>query len=210
MAQDAFAMTILFNEDPPTANDISCGTGTCGDDFVLTSQSVITDAHFWIEDFTGLGDNVYQFQIHADNGAGLPLEPPIQAGAGVVNMAPMSTPGICANCFEVWIDIVPGVPLVDGTYWLAFDTDGGVTWDLIFDIDPNESVAAHNSGDTIWFEADNFDTSFIITGHLVGGELLSIDSTALILAGAQSFSWMIPLMLSVLGIGLFVVTRKSK
>ncbi len=44
---------------------------------------------------------------------------------------------------------------------------------------------------------------------LVGGELLPIESTALILAGAQSFSWMIPLMLSVLGIGLFVVSRKS-
>jgi len=44
----------------------------------------------------------------------------------------------------------------------------------------------------------------------VGGEFLPIDSSALILAGAQSFSWMIPLMLSVLGIGLFVVSRKSK
>ncbi len=44
----------------------------------------------------------------------------------------------------------------------------------------------------------------------VGGELLSIDSTALILAGAQSFSWMIPVLLSGIGIGLFVVSRKSE
>jgi len=44
----------------------------------------------------------------------------------------------------------------------------------------------------------------------VGGEFLPIDSTALILAGAQSFSWMIPVVLSVLGIGLFVVSRKSE
>jgi len=43
----------------------------------------------------------------------------------------------------------------------------------------------------------------------VGGEFLLIDSSALILAGAQSFSWMIPVVLSVLGIGLFVF-RKSK
>jgi len=48
------------------------------------------------------------------------------------------------------------------------------------------------------------------TSEIVGGELLSIDSTALLLAGAQSFSWMIPLVLSVLGIGLFVVSRKSE
>ncbi len=44
----------------------------------------------------------------------------------------------------------------------------------------------------------------------VGGEFLLIDSTALLLAGAQSTSWMIPLVLSVLGIGLFVVSRKSE
>ena len=44
----------------------------------------------------------------------------------------------------------------------------------------------------------------------VGGELLPIDSTALLLAGTQTFSWMIPVVLSILGIGLFVVSRKSE
>ncbi len=44
---------------------------------------------------------------------------------------------------------------------------------------------------------------------VIGGELLPIDTTALLLAGTQTFSWMIPVVLSVLGIGLFVVSRKS-
>ncbi len=44
----------------------------------------------------------------------------------------------------------------------------------------------------------------------VGGESIPIDTTSLILAGAQSFSWMIPVVLSGIGIGLFVVTRKSE
>ncbi len=44
----------------------------------------------------------------------------------------------------------------------------------------------------------------------VGGDFLQVDNTALLLAGAQSFSWMIPLVLSGIGIGLFVVSRKSK
>jgi len=44
----------------------------------------------------------------------------------------------------------------------------------------------------------------------VGGELIPIDSTSLLLAGAQSFSWMIPVVLSGIGIGLFVVFRKSE
>ena len=44
----------------------------------------------------------------------------------------------------------------------------------------------------------------------VGGEIIPIESTALLLAGAQTFSWMIPVVLSGIGIGLFVVSRKSE
>ena len=46
--------------------------------------------------------------------------------------------------------------------------------------------------------------------QVVGGELIPIESTSLLLASAQTFSWMIPVVLSVLGIGLFVVSRKSE
>jgi len=41
----------------------------------------------------------------------------------------------------------------------------------------------------------------------IGGEIIPIEVTSLILAGAQTFSWMIPVVLSVLGIGLFVIRR---
>jgi hypothetical protein len=44
----------------------------------------------------------------------------------------------------------------------------------------------------------------------VGGDTIKIDTTSLMVAGAQSFSWMIPVVLSGIGIGLFVVSRKSK
>ena len=44
----------------------------------------------------------------------------------------------------------------------------------------------------------------------VGGEIIPIETTSLLLTGAQSFSWMLPVVLSVLGIGLFVVSRKSE
>jgi len=44
----------------------------------------------------------------------------------------------------------------------------------------------------------------------IGGKVIPIDTTALLLAGVQSFSWMIPVVLSVLGIGLFVVSRKNE
>jgi len=42
----------------------------------------------------------------------------------------------------------------------------------------------------------------------IGGEIIPIETTSLILAGAQSFSWMIPVVLSVLGIGLIFLRRR--
>jgi len=48
-----------------------------------------------------------------------------------------------------------------------------------------------------------------IPDQVIGGEIIPIETTSLILAGVQSFSWMIPVVLSILGIGLFVF-RKSE
>ena len=56
------------------------------------------------------------------------------------------------------------------------------------------------------------DPSCIITPPepIVGGKLLPIDTSALLVAGAQTnVTWLIPIVLSVIGIGLFVVSRKS-
>ena len=63
----------------------------------------------------------------------------------------------------------------------------------------NECVA-HSDGVNVAHEGECND---------VGGEFLPIETTSLILAGAQSFSWMIPVILSGIGIGLFVF-RKSE
>ena len=43
---------------------------------------------------------------------------------------------------------------------------------------------------------------------VIGGEIIPIEATSLILAGAQSFSWMIPVVLSGIGIGLFAIRRR--
>ena len=44
----------------------------------------------------------------------------------------------------------------------------------------------------------------------IGGEIIPIEATSLILASAQSTTWMIPVVLSGLGIALFAVSRKSE
>ena len=55
-----------------------------------------------------------------------------------------------------------------------------------------------------------FLASLTLQQDLVGGELMPIETTSLLVSSAQSFSWMIPVVLSVLGIGLFIVSRKSE
>jgi len=58
-------------------------------------------------------------------------------------------------------------------------------------------------------ELDNTVIFDLESTLLVGGEIIPIEQTSLLLAGTQSFSWMIPVLLSGIGIGLFVF-RKSE
>jgi len=74
------------------------------------------------------------------------------------------------------------------------------------------TLSAAGTGPDFVASIDEQPRGFAIIDNtpVVGGEFLPIETTSLILAGAQSFSWMIPVVLSVLGIGLFVVSRKSE
>jgi len=80
-------------------------------------------------------------------------------------------------------------------------------FNISFDIDPNTGEVFCSKG------TNSIATLTLIpaesTPSIVGGKALPIEATSLILAGAQSFSWMIPVVLSGIGIGLFVVTRNS-
>ena len=53
-------------------------------------------------------------------------------------------------------------------------------------------------------------TMCVADTSIIGGEIIPIETTSLLLANTQSFSWMIPVLLSGIGIGLFVVSRKSE
>ena len=59
-------------------------------------------------------------------------------------------------------------------------------------------------------DGDGCDSLCRIVGEQIGGEIIPLETTSLILASAQTFSWMIPVVLSVLGIGLFVIKRKNQ
>lgn len=52
------------------------------------------------------------------------------------------------------------------------------------------------------------DAIAFLEDQKVGGKLLPIETTSLLVSSALSFSWMIPFVLSAIGIGMFVVSRK--
>ncbi len=112
-------------------------------------------------------------------------------------------------------EISPGV--VECKFGLS---DSQTFTDIIFDVTV-DADACGSLTNTASIIADEFDpdtsnnmaieTTIVNKPCIipVGGELIPIETTSLLLASAQSFSWMIPLVLSGIGIGLFVVSRKS-
>jgi len=107
--------------------------------------------------------------------------------------------------------------LLDGAFTndsgLAYDPDKDLFWDIdfsgnLFTFDPNNGFL--RTTEVSGLTPHTALAYLVIPTQLVGGEILPIEYVSLILAGAQTFSWMIPVVLSVLGIGLFVVSRKSE
>jgi len=95
-------------------------------------------------------------------------------------------------------------------FFAGSDLNGSPTVSLLENGKPLslEDILETNQGSSVFIVGDV--QSLIMIDEVVGGELLQIDTTSLLLASAQSFSWMIPVVLSGIGIGLFVVSRKSE
>jgi hypothetical protein len=111
----------------------------------------------------------------------------------------------------------------------AFNADGDVI--ETFAPDPIPTTGGSNAGDYIGISAsgikkftltqfnvppDPIDNVFVdnltfVKTQAIGGEIIPIDQTALLLAGVQSVSmWMIPVVISGAGIGVFVIMRTRK
>ncbi len=201
---------VYDNGSPDFRTWISTSNGFLADDFILGEDATITDIHFIVDILPGFGftGDVAAYAILADdaNNPGVIIKMGVPVDFEIVP--------IDGENSEIWFDLEEPVPLLAGTkYWLAIDMDAA--WTTTDSFIGEEAHAGTPGGS--WnepFAGFDFDLylNFVLTSKqkLVGGELLPIDSTALILAGAQSFSWMIPVLLSGIGIGLFVVSRKSE
>jgi len=212
--------TIIYengNPDPFDGNKIN-GLFTNANDFILTSAADLTDVHLIVLTNTPgpiVLTGPVHYEIRADAG-GIPGAL-IDSGIGQ-NVDTEALPdGPFGARISLWFDTENPIPLLGGTtFWLTIHTDDdqiirSLFWEKSDVVIGNNGMNSQNNGVT-WDDI-GIDLWFQLTSKpdvVVGGEFLPIDSTALMLAGAQSFSWMIPVVLSVLGIGLFVVSRKSE
>lgn len=206
----------VYDNGPSDAGGVEVESFVIADDFVLNARTMITDIHFQTFEFAGpVWDGTIEYFIYDDaNG-----EPGNLLTSG--NGQNLVKNNLGGTAYEYSIDLDTDIELDGGvTYWLAIHLAANYDDQLpnpdVFiamtnQIDGNSIQAA--VGDFDWFPSFSQDMVFILTGHLpdtvVGGSLLDIDSTSLLLAGTQSFSWMIPVVFSGIGIGLFVF-RKSE
>jgi len=143
----------------------------------------------------------------------------------VIPPAPLDAIPPTAVCQDVTVALAAN----GQTSITALDVDGGSSDDVgiqSLSVSPNifscSSLGANTvtltvtdtSGNTSACQAvvtvEDPQNACLVDNQVIGGEIIPIEATSLILAGAQSFSWMILVVLSVLGIGLFVVSRKSE
>ena len=231
---DTFAPSLADPADIVYENGSPVGTGnsffihrnSIASDFVLQSPTAITDVHFILVERDD-PDSIYnnepiEYAILGDNGG---PDPSNVLGTGnainieIMNLGP--SPVFHNDRLLVWFDLEEPVPLDAGvTYWLwlhvgnGFSVPPSLGWEI-----STQSLIGECT--TFYFGEDFTGSPFVscedeawfqVTDkkRVVGGEIIPIETTALLLAGAQSFSWMIPLVLSGIGIGLFVVSRKSE
>jgi len=213
MNQDAYAMTIIVDDDPP-ANPLRCSNASviCADNFELTSGATINDIHFWIVENNVSFDNNVGWSIYSDVG-GVLQTPPIASGVGVnVMVMPFVAGGQCdgtfGECFEVWIDLDNPVPLSPGSYWLGIENTN-MPWQILFDggVLGNFFVSFDDGNNFVQFFGS--EMPFILTSKFaVGGEISPVTTSALLLAGGQNMmSLMIPVLVSGIGIAI-VIARK--
>jgi len=186
-----------------TITDVQAGA----EDFIINTDTFITDFHFVsIRDPSGL-----EYRIFSDNG-GLPSTTVLASGSAQnIVTSQIGT----SDFWEVWFDLEdPFLAKAGVLHWFSLhstiNNDGAFVQTTTGGFG---SFTAHEF--PLFSDSWTLRTShawFLLSGHpadeVVGGEFLPIDSTALLLAVAQSpASWLTTLALVALGIGAYVFTR---
>lgn len=101
--------------------------------------------------------------------------------------------------------IIPSLLEADQSFGTQFNTF------FTFDFFLNElKDGSYDSNEQVMKQIRSLFAKGYGKGCTVGGEILPLDSIALILAGVQSSYWLIPLVLSILGSAVFVASKYDK
>jgi len=190
------------------------------DDFILEEDTSITDFHFVLVDtFEPFGfDGPYFYEIREDD-SGSPGTPITDGFSENLEQESIAA-GDFGPRFLVHFDFEEPIPLDAGTtYWVVLHAgplDDLTSKGLAIEMSNPSTIgnpAQIHLGDGNFFLA-GFDNWFQITAKdvIVGGELLPIDSTALLVAGAQTNAVWIMSALAVIGsiaFGALYITSKK-
>jgi len=203
--------------------DIAVPLTLWADDFILDETEFLTDIHFdgilIFDPVDGPPLKEFEWFIYFDD-VDTPGIPGLlfASGQGVMESQMLiESLGPAFGIFRFWFDLDAPVELNGGqTYWLSImaneDPNSATLW-LAKDHEFGSFLAVTDAIVIDWFSFGDFDLNFILTGdRVVGGELLPIDSTALVLAGLQSSAiWMLPVLAGAAGVGAFYIkTRMNK
>jgi hypothetical protein len=209
--QNVFAHGNIDQENPPPNDALFCGiwdpiiapTRTAAQEFIpVDSNLVAVDVELiqlQLVSVEPITVNIWTPNI----GGNL-------VGSALINSADLPGDGNFEDI--VHVDFAAPIPLVPGNpYFLelrlnAPNSLGDIQWSM-------KDSNSYPAGTSICGLNPTPDNDFIFrtysSSQVVAGQIIPIDTTSLLLASAQSFSWMIPVVLSGIGIGLFVVSRKS-
>ena len=192
-------------------------------DFELTEDTAITDFHFILGEFNTDIDPLrpINYFVRADDG-GQPGDLQIDLlGSGTATNVEIEqiSDSIFGERWIIWFDFEEPIPLAANTkYWIAVQT--GTLGDSA-DALCNDTID-FSIGDTsrVWFGGDPNNAISVVREcwfqitdkeEFVGGELLPIDSTALVLAGLQTSAiWMLPVLAGVAGSAFGILYIKSR
>jgi len=182
------------------------------EDFILDKDTVLTDVHFVAIDATpGDFETGYQYFLF-ENGAGEPGDLITMGTAQDVELGDRSE-----FTRFVWFDLEEPVKLdADTTYWIGLQSTGGtaqgVGW--VFGTEGFGSQALQSAGGTFdnWTNLNFEHAWFLLTGgEFVGGEFLPIDTTALLVAGAQTNAvWILSALVAIGGVAFGALYLTSK
>jgi len=204
----------IFDGGPPdqvNANEMT--SWVQAEDFVLAQDEVLGDVHFWTAEI-GPWDGTLVWFLFLDD-AGQPAAAPFAFGNGIL-IDKVETGGIVDGApeFEYWMDLDTPVPLTGGvTYYLGLLL--GATPDFIIFWETTSAGFGSTGWESLGGTFDNWsnnglDHAFFLTkpSVAVGGEFIGVDSTALLVAGAQmNAAWMIPVLVAGIGFAI-VIARK--